>query len=185
VTQPTNPLPDPVFEPDRRPQIVHHVGIRFTDVAVCTALALFAGFGIGMAVDHYLLGPDLPWFPLTEAVAIDGDTVKAAVTFHIDGIDAAEIDHARCPGQQAMATRARDRLAELLSQAPVRFQVWGEDRFGRLSAYVVAQDRPVAELLVHEGVAQKTNGGPGRWCPDDANGGGPVDRMLATLGLKL
>jgi micrococcal nuclease len=102
-----------------------------------------------------------------EAVrVIDGDTiVHRGQTIRIMGLDAPEVHH-RCPAEQALAERARARLAELLASG-FTVERHGHDRYGRVLAVVFdARGMNVANVLIQEGLARRYNGrGPRElWC---------------------
>ncbi len=94
---------------------------------------------------------------------IDGDTVVVRdggrdVTVRIAGIDTPELHHP-ASRPQYLAREARQRLAALLGNGPVRLVPDGgrdrHDRYGRLLAYVETPDgRDAGAVLVREGLAR-------------------------------
>lgn len=97
---------------------------------------------------------------------IDGDTIAVrGAPVRIIGLDAPEL-HGRCPRETALARRARDRLAQLLSGGATITRR-GRDRYGRGLAVVQdAQGRDVAQVLISEGLARAYDGRGRRegWC---------------------
>jgi endonuclease YncB( thermonuclease family) len=74
--------------------------------------------------------------------------------------DAPEIDKgARCPVEQALAVKARDRLLELLRAArEITLERHGQDRYQRTLAVVRADGRDVGPVLIAEGLARPYDG---------------------------
>lgn len=135
---------------------------------VLTGMALVCGFGLGVAAGHSVVDP-IGWFPVKRAVVVDGDTLALELVVHLDGTDAPELD-AACAVERDLAVRARDRLAVLVDgeHGPLRVHFYGQDWAGRMRAGLTAADRPLAEVMVSEGLAQKSVAGGGSpWCPGD------------------
>jgi micrococcal nuclease len=96
---------------------------------------------------------------------IDGDTVEIRihvwlgqdVTTHvrINGIDAPEL-HGRCPGERKAAEAARDHLARLLGDTPVRLTNIHRDKYGgRVDASILLPTgRDVAAAMLSAGHAR-------------------------------
>jgi endonuclease YncB( thermonuclease family) len=140
--------------------------VYWEDYCFTVVLALGVGLAFGAIFDRELLGDPIPWFPAA-AEAVDGDTIRVTVLLHLDGVDAPELDRMVCPEERGKGERTRDRANELLREGSVRVKVLGEDSFGRMRARLVGGDRPLAQMLLREGLVQPTTGA-GHWCPDDA-----------------
>lgn len=79
---------------------------------------------------------------------IDGDTLRVGPDrVRLRGINTPELGE---PGGEA----ARERLAELLQQGPIRIVPYGQDVYGRTIADVFVNGRNVAEVLRQEGHAK-------------------------------
>ena len=81
----------------------------------------------------------------------DGDTItvlagKEQVKVRLDGIDAPE-------RRQAFGTVAREKLAELVFEKPVKVITKGKDRYGRTIGTVIAGERSVNLEMVRAGLA--------------------------------
>lgn len=97
----------------------------------------------------------------------DGDTIRRGdERIRVMGLDTPEIhDGARCPREQRLAVRARDRLVELLRSGPVRPDRRGRDRYRRTLAVVTVNGIDVAGVLIGEGLARPYRGGQrAGWC---------------------
>lgn len=106
----------------------------------------------------------------------DGDTFRARVpvwdgveivtAVRIRGIDTPEI-HGKCPAERAAALAAKDRLEFLLSSGDVQLLHVQPDKFsGRVDADVTVRGKPVADVLIAEGLARPYTGGARKgWCP--------------------
>ncbi len=145
------------------------------------ALAFASGLGFGAVFSEALLNTGLPFYALDHAEAVDGDTLQITLTVHVDGIDAAEIGRNRCPTEELMAQRAKDRAAELLREKPLRVKLLGEDDLGRMRAVIAAGGRSLKGMLLREGLVEE---GMGRWCPDDAQDTDPRNRVQGMLALQ-
>jgi micrococcal nuclease len=91
---------------------------------------------------------------------LDGDTVILQNNQHVRliGINAPELGKDGAP-DQPLATRTRDRLAQLMrgQRVTLAFERERQDHYGRLLAHVYLPDgRDVEEILLREGL-------PGRW----------------------
>lgn len=79
---------------------------------------------------------------------IDGDTLRVGPDrIRLRGINTPELNE---PGGDA----ARERLAQLLQQGPIRIVPYGQDVYGRTVADVFVGGRNVAEMLRQEGYAK-------------------------------
>jgi endonuclease YncB( thermonuclease family) len=79
---------------------------------------------------------------------VDGDTLRVGPDrIRLRGINTPELNE---PGGDA----ARERLAQLLQQGPIRIVPYGQDIYGRTIADVFVDGRNVAEVLRQEGYAK-------------------------------
>lgn len=105
---------------------------------------------------------------VTSAVSVyDGDTITIdGERIRILGLDAPELGHnARCAAEARAAEAARDELQRLLRGAEITLRRDGTDRYGRTLAYVYADGRDVAGVLIDAGLARPYDGGRrGGWC---------------------
>lgn len=106
----------------------------------------------------------------------DGDTVTVAafvwpmqavhVAVRLRGIDAPEL-RGQCESEIEAAKQARDRLAELVGEGPVRLtRIEGDKYFGRVLADLSTETEPdLAARLLREGLVARYDGGRrGDWC---------------------
>ena len=105
----------------------------------------------------------------------DGDTFRARVpvwdnidvvtAVRIRGIDTPEIK-GKCPAEKAAALAAKERLTALLN-GPVQLLHVEPDKYaGRVDADVIVDGKPVAAILIAEGLARPYTGGARQaWCP--------------------
>jgi hypothetical protein len=166
-----------------RSVLLRRMNCHLREIVLMAALAFASGLGFGSVYFATLLGADLPWFPLTAARAVDGNTIEISTLIHIDGISVPQLDRNLCPEETALARRAQDRVNALLSAGHVRLKIIGENQFGQLTAHFTAADRPLAQMLLAEKLAKPaTPGTPARWCPGDASAPPPglIQRMLAS-----
>jgi len=106
----------------------------------------------------------------------DGDTFKARIpvwdgievvtAVRLRGIDTPEIK-GKCPAEKAAALAAKARLEYLLSSGDVQLFHVEPDKFaGRVDADVTVDGKPVAAILIAEGLARPYTGGARQgWCP--------------------
>ncbi|MFN4229861.1 thermonuclease family protein [Parvibaculum sp.] len=97
----------------------------------------------------------------------DGDTITIeGERIRIIGLDAPEIGSgARCASEASAAIAARNRLSDLLADAEITLRRDGTDRYGRTLAYIYADGRDVAKLLIREKLARPYDGGHREgWC---------------------
>ncbi|WP_271077897.1 thermonuclease family protein [Aurantiacibacter sp. MUD61] len=93
----------------------------------------------------------------------DGDSIVVErERIRLADIDTPELD-GRCAYESRLAIRARDRLAQILSDG---FQIHreGEDRYGRTLAIVTVNGRSAGDMLVAEGLARTWSGRREPWC---------------------
>lgn len=99
---------------------------------------------------------------------VDGDTFwYRAEKIRMADIDAPETVQAECASEKALGHRAKLRLAELLSQAPISLESFGSrdrDQYGRLLRVVYQNGRSVGQTLVDEGLARPWQGRRRPWC---------------------
>ncbi len=102
------------------------------------------------------------------ACVIDGDTFKLGDRkVRITGIDAPELLAAQCPGEEALARRAADRLLELLNQGEfemVAHRLQRRDRHGRDLRVIQRNGRSIGATLIDEGLAHRYLGSKWSWC---------------------
>jgi len=128
------------------------------------ALAILAA-GIAWKEYGHLLKPAEA---VTSAVSVyDGDTITIdGERIRILGLDTPEIGRgARCAAEARAAEEARDELHRLLRGAEITLRRDGTDRYGRTLAYVYADGRDVAGVLIGTGLARPYDGGRrDGWC---------------------
>jgi micrococcal nuclease len=89
---------------------------------------------------------------------VDGDTLDlGGVRYRIADIDAPEI-HGRCPAERELASRARDRLRDLVSRGADIVPTGRSCGWGRLCALVYTDGVSVSAVLVREGLARHYRG---------------------------
>lgn len=105
----------------------------------------------------------------------DGDTFKARIpvwdgievvtAVRVRGIDTPEIK-GKCPAEKAAALEAKARLAVLLNGQVQLLHVEPDKYAGRVDADVIVDGKPVAAILIAEGLARPYTGGARQgWCP--------------------
>lgn len=101
----------------------------------------------------------------------DGDTVEITCdgkpeTARLVGFDAPETVKPGCAAEAVLGFEAKDRLASLIDQAlVVEFTRRGKDKYDRALVRLEIDGEDVAKILVHEGLAEKYNGGKRiNWC---------------------
>jgi endonuclease YncB( thermonuclease family) len=154
------------------------------ELILCVLLAFFSGLGLGSVYFATLLGADLPWFPLTAAYAVDGNTIEISALIHVDGISVPQLDRNLCPEETALARRAHDRVKALLAAGHVRLKLIGENQYGQITGHFTAADRPLAPMLLVEKLAKPAQPGTvSRWCPGDAQAA-PLNAFQRMLALQ-
>ena len=114
------------------------------------------------------------WLALVLLVT-DGDTFRARVevwpgidavtAVRIRGIDTPEIK-GKCPAEKAAALEAKARLAVLLNGQVQLLHVEPDKLAGRVDADVIVDGKPIAAILIAEGLARPYTGGARQgWCP--------------------
>lgn len=102
------------------------------------------------------------------ACVIDGDTFKLGDRkIRITGIDAPELLAPQCPGEEALARRAADRLLELLNKGEfemVAHRLQRQDRHGRDLMVVKRDGQSIGRALIDEGLAHRYIGSKWSWC---------------------
>ena len=105
----------------------------------------------------------------------DGDTFRARIpvwedvdvvtAVRIRGIDTPEI-RGKCPAEKAAALAAKERLTALLNGSVQLLHVEPDKFAGRVDADVTVDGKPVAAILIAEGLARPYTGGARQgWCP--------------------
>ena len=104
----------------------------------------------------------------TSDCVVDGDTFWYRGTkIRIADIDAPEIGGAKCASERALAERAKQRLAELLSGSSftlARFETRDRDQYGRALRVIFRGSQSVGGVLVSEGLARPWTGRRRPWC---------------------
>ena len=102
-------------------------------------------------------------------IAIDGDKLRdGKEVIRIMGLDAPEIEHAKCDAERALGQRAKARLEQLMATGPVVIERSDKkDRSGQTLARVLIAGRDAAAILIEERLAAPWDGGPisPSWCP--------------------
>jgi micrococcal nuclease len=96
---------------------------------------------------------------------LDGGTIylqgkKVAIA----GVDAPQIQGARCENERAQGIEAAVRLADLLNGGPVTVSAPFRDEYGRLVRKVRVGGDDVGEAMVDAGVAREYDGAGQPWC---------------------
>jgi endonuclease YncB( thermonuclease family) len=102
-------------------------------------------------------------------IVIDGDTIRSdEERIRLEGIDAAEIGHAKCEAERRLAILAKLRLEQLLGSGAVDIRRNAHpkppDRYGRTLARLLVDGEDVACILIKEGYAQPWTGRREDWC---------------------
>jgi endonuclease YncB( thermonuclease family) len=102
-------------------------------------------------------------------IVIDGDTIRSdQERIRLEGIDAAEIGHAKCEAERRLAVLSKHRLQELLGSGSVDIRRNDHpdppDRYGRTLAQVLVDGEDVACVLIKEGYARPWRGRREDWC---------------------
>ena len=102
-------------------------------------------------------------------IVIDGDTIRSdEERIRLEGIDAAEIGHAKCEAERRLAILAKHRLEQLLGSGDVDIRRNAHpkppDRYGRTLARVLVDGEDVACILIKEGYARPWTGRREDWC---------------------
>ena len=102
-------------------------------------------------------------------IVIDGDTIRSdEEPIRLEGIDAAEIGHAKCEAERRLAILAKHRLEQLLGSGDVDIRRNAHptppDRYGRTLAQVLVDGEDVACILIKEGYARPWTGRREDWC---------------------
>lgn len=102
-------------------------------------------------------------------IVIDGDTIRSDDEhIRLEGIDAAEIGHAKCEAERRLAILSKHRLEELLGAGSVDIRRNEHpnppDRYGRTLARVLVDGEDVGCILIKEGYARPWRGRREDWC---------------------
>jgi micrococcal nuclease len=102
---------------------------------------------------------------------VDGDTLHltcAGVGHRVRllGYDAPELSHPRCAAEQSAAEQATEVMRKLVAEGPVtRFQITGQDRYGRDLAWLAIGGQDVTAVMLSSGLARPYQGGRRvGWC---------------------
>ena len=96
-------------------------------------------------------------------IVIGGDTIRSdEERIRLEGIDVAEIGHAKCEAERRLAILAKHRLEQLLGSGDVDIRRNAHpkppDRYGRTLAQVLVDGEDVACILIKEGYARPWTG---------------------------
>ena len=97
----------------------------------------------------------------------DGDTIVCNdEKIRILGLDAPEVNSAKCDAEYRLGVVAKRRLQELIGTANLEIRRSGKDRYDRTLAQVVADGIDVSEPMISEGLARpcKSAGCRKSWC---------------------
>ena len=101
------------------------------------------------------------------ACVVDGDSFRLGERrIRIRGIDAPERE-GRCQAESELATKAADRLVELLNDAPFVMTARRQDerdRYGRELRVLTRGAKSIGETMVAEGFAHDYAGAKTSWC---------------------
>lgn len=98
---------------------------------------------------------------------VDGDTFWLDGTkIRIADINTPEVSDPQCSAEAALGRKASQRLAELLSGAPLDLRAADrdEDQYGRKLRVVERDGLSIGQLLVAEGLAHEWRGRRESWC---------------------
>jgi micrococcal nuclease len=96
---------------------------------------------------------------------LDGGTIYVrGKKVAIAGVDAPQIQGARCENERAQGIEAAVRLADLLNGGPVTVSAPFRDEYGRLVRKVRVGGDDVGEAMVDAGVAREYDGAGQPWC---------------------
>lgn len=96
---------------------------------------------------------------------VDGDTIRVAGrTVAIAGVEAPQIQGARCADERAQGIEAAVRLADLLNSGRVTIGAPFSDPYGRAVRKVRVGGEDVAATLIDAGVAREYGGSSPGWC---------------------
>jgi endonuclease YncB( thermonuclease family) len=98
---------------------------------------------------------------------VDGDTIwLEGQNIRIADIDAPETHDFKCAQEQALGSRATQRLHALVNSGAITLGSTDrdEDRYGRKLRLVYVDGKGVGDTLVREGLARYYRGGKRPWC---------------------
>ena len=96
---------------------------------------------------------------------IDGNTIRiAGETVKIAGMEAPEIQSARCPEQEQRGVKAVQRLADLLNSGKVTTAGDVREPDGELRRKVLVDGSDVGAAMVRTGLARDYDGTKKNWC---------------------
>ncbi|MFW6210546.1 MAG: thermonuclease family protein [bacterium] len=130
----------------------------FAAWAVITASLAVIIYGAGLIIRHNIEKNKFISFETKVLKVIDGDTVKIKKgnrTVRLKGIDTPELHHPDTP-VQAYAREAADYLKSRIENKTVRIEYHKDDvndKYGRLLAYIYADDVMINAELVKKGYA--------------------------------
>lgn len=96
---------------------------------------------------------------------IDGNTIRiAGETVKVAGMEAPEIQSARCPEEEQRGVKAVQRLAELLNSGKVTTAEDVREPDGQRRRRVLVDGRDVGAAMVSMGLAREYDGTKKNWC---------------------
>ena len=99
---------------------------------------------------------------------VDGETLREGKELiRIAGLDAPDIERAKCDTERELGRRAKARLEQLMATGPVVIErLPDKDAAGRTLARVLVAGRDAGQILIGEGLAAPWKGGPISlsWC---------------------
>jgi endonuclease YncB( thermonuclease family) len=99
---------------------------------------------------------------------VDGDTFwYRGQKIRIADINTPEISSPKCPHEERLGHKAKDRLIQLLNAGPFQVVRTGDrdkDRYGRLLRVIVRDGQSLGMTLVREGLAHVWDGSKHPWC---------------------
>ena len=119
-------------------------------------------------------------------IVIDGDTIRwNQEPIRLEGIDAAEIHHAKCEAERRLGILAKRRLEQILGSGPVDIRRNSypkrPDRYRRTLAHVLVAGEDVGCILIKEGYARPWTGRREDWCKSLDRRDGAVDALSCTV----
>lgn len=142
------------FFKDRPPIKSPSHGIDIVTVSsLCVLVGLAGGFAAGLYANLNWFWYDYPqWMVARKVEPIDADTLAITFTVDLDGVDGPN-DPGLCPEEREAAGKAKQAVMDAVEGHPVRVNILGYDRDGRLAAEVLASNHPLPQSLLEQGLA--------------------------------
>lgn len=121
-------------------------------------------FDFDQAVYHTCYDGDTCMMSLPGIHPLFGDHIPVRLA----GIDTPEMK-GQCEREKQLARQARDLVRSALGQAgTIRLRKASRDKYFRIDAHVMADDRDLSEMLIRQGLAVPYDGGTKNkdWCVD-------------------